>query len=133
MPKKQFQTLTVPISLGELTDKITILEIKCARITDPDRLHNVEHEYRLLSDLWGSSVPDDQELSDLRAALQAINQTLWQVEDDLRDHERRGDFGPGFVDLARAVYRNNDRRAAIKREINQRFNSDLVEEKSYTT
>jgi hypothetical protein len=83
--------------------------------------------------LWASAVPDDQDLSDLRAALQAINETLWQVEDDLRDHERRGDFGPGFVDLARAVYRNNDRRAAIKREINQRFNSDLVEEKSYTT
>lgn len=133
MPEKQFQTVMVPLSLGELTDKITILKIKCARITDADRLRNVEHEYRLLLDLWASAAPDDPALSELRSALQAVNETLWQVEDDIRDHERRGDFGPAFVELARAVYRNNDRRAAIKRQISQRFNSEIVEEKSYTS
>ncbi|HWY62634.1 MAG TPA: DUF6165 family protein [Rhizomicrobium sp.] len=132
MREKQLQTLLIPISLGELTDKITILEIKRARITDPDRWHNVEHEYGLLVNLWNSVIPDDQELSDLRTALKAINETIWQVENDIRYHESRGDFGPGFVDLARAAYRNNDRRSAIKSEINRRFNSTIVEEKFYT-
>ena len=131
MPDNRVLTLMVPVSLGELTDKITVLKIKCARIKDDERLKNVEHEYRLLLDLWASVAPDDRELSDLRDALQAINEILWQVVDDIRDHERRGDFGREFIELARAVYRNNDRRSAIKRKISQRFNSSIIEEKSY--
>ena len=126
------QTVNVPVAFGELIDKITILEIKRARITDPARLRNVEHEYRLLLDMWTSATPADPGLDDLRAALQTVNEVIWGIEDDIRDHERRGDFGPAFVALARGVYHNNDRRAALKREVNERLNSAIVEEKSYT-
>jgi uncharacterized protein DUF6165 len=124
--------LMVPVSLGELADKLTILGIKRVRIKDPEGLKNVEREYGLLLALWNSAAPGDTELCALRDALQAINQTLWKIEDDIRDHERRGDFGPEFVELARAVYRTNDSRSAIKRKINQLFNSEIVEEKSYS-
>ena len=75
--------------------------------------------------------PDDHQLSALQANLQAVSQVLWHIEDDIREHERRGDCGPEFVKLARAVYFNNDERSAIKRKINQQFNSDIVEEKFY--
>jgi hypothetical protein len=126
------RTIAVPVAFGELIDKITILEIKRVRIQDPDRLSHIEYEYRLLLDKWAAAAPDDPKLSELRDALQAVNETIWRIEDDIRDHERRGDFGPGFIALARAVYRNNDRRAAIKREFNQWLNSAIVEEKSYT-
>jgi hypothetical protein len=121
----------VPVSLGELADKITILRIKLARIKDAGRLKNIEREYGLLLDIWASAAPDERELHDLQDALQAVNEALWQVEDDIRAHEHRGDFGPEFVRLARAVYVNNDRRSAIKRTINQRFGSEIIEEKSY--
>lgn len=124
-------SVMIPVSLGELADKLTILGIKRARLKDPERLQNVEREYRLLMDRWSAGAPDDPELSELRDALRAVNESLWQIEEDIRDHERRGDFGPEFVKLARAVYRNNDSRSAIKRKINQRFNSEIVEEKSY--
>ena len=124
-------TVTVPIAFGELIDKITILEIKRARIKDADRLRNVEREYQLLLGLWTSAVPDHPKLSELREALQSVNETIWQIEDDIRDHEWRKDFGPGFIALARGVYHNNDRRAAIKREINHCLNSAIIEEKSY--
>jgi hypothetical protein len=131
MSESRQLTLMVPVSLGELTDKITILKIKRARIKNAESLKNVEHEYGLLLQLWASVAPDDRELCDLRDALQAVNETLWQIEDDIRGHEKRGDFGAGFIELARAVYGNNDRRSAIKRQINQRFNSAIIEEKSY--
>lgn len=121
----------IPVSLGELADKLSILMIKRLRITDADRLKNIEHEYRLLNELWQSAAPRDRELSQLCDALRAVNETLWRIEDDIRGHERSGDFGADFVKLARAVYVNNDARSAIKRKINQRFNSDIVEEKSY--
>ena len=131
-PSGASQSVTVPVAFGELIDKITILEIKRARLTDPVRLANVEYEYRLLLDIWTAATPDDAKLGDLRAALQAVNEAIWQVEDDIRDHERQGDFGPGFVALARAVYHQNDRRAALKRDINLWLGSAIIEEKSYT-
>ena len=126
------ENVMAPVAFGELIDKITILEIKRARIADPERLRNVEHEYRLLSELWAAAAPDSPELTALRNDLQAVNEALWQIEDDIRDHERRADFGPGFIALARSVYHQNDRRAALKRAINLWFKSAIVEEKSYT-
>ncbi|MCP1167629.1 DUF6165 family protein [Limimaricola litoreus] len=126
--------ILVPISPGELIDKLTILEIKCARITDPDRRANVAHERELLEAALAealSGAPPDARITALRAELVEINTALWEIEDEIRAHEARRDFAEGFVALARAVYRTNDRRAAVKRRINARLGSELVEEKSY--
>lgn len=123
--------ILVPIAPGELIDKITILEIKSARIDDAAKLANVEVELRELSAVREASVPPEDRVTALTAALKTVNETLWEVEDDLREHERNGDFGPRFVELARAVYKTNDRRAALKREINVLLGSAIVEEKSY--
>jgi hypothetical protein len=124
--------LMVEISPGELIDKITILEIKLERIADSAKRRNIEHEYQLLSKALTSAIQEDGKLSALKAELREVNAIIWEVEDDIRDHERRQDFGPEFVELARAVYHNNDRRAEIKRAINALLRSALVEEKSYT-
>ena len=120
-----------PLPIGELIDKITILQIKAARFADPEQLRNVGRELGLLTRVRDRHLAPTAELADLTAALKAVNETLWQVEDDIRDCERAGDFGPRFIALARSVYTTNDRRAAIKRQINALFGSALVEEKSY--
>jgi hypothetical protein len=124
--------MKVEISNGELLDKFSILEIKMGNITDPDKLTNIENEYRELTsdctDLLRSST-----ISSLYAELKSINQKLWVVEDDIRDCERSKDFGPQFVSLAREVYFTNDERARVKKEINLASGSSLVEEKSYQT
>ena len=124
-------SVLAPVALGELIDKITILEIKRSRITDPNRLANVEHEYRQLLGIWEAFASENSDVADLKNDLLAVNELIWKIEDEIRDHERLGDFGPNFVALARGVYHNNDQRAAIKREINLRLNSSIVEEKSY--
>jgi len=124
--------MQVEIAPGELVDKITILAIKRARITDAAKLRNVEHEYQILTAIFPVEFQSNGKLRDLQAALQTVNETIWQIEDDIRDHERRKDFGATFVDLARGVYINNDQRAALKREINDVLGSGIVEEKSYT-
>jgi len=124
-------TLAIEISPGELIDRITILEIKLARMTDPDKLRNVRRDYDQLLATLDESVPRDPDLVAMRAELKEVNAMIWQVEDDIRAHERKRDFGDGFVALARAVYINNDRRAALKRRINQHLSSALTEEKSY--
>lgn len=126
--------ILVPISPGELIDKLTILEIKCARIIDPDKRANVAHERELLEAALAkalSGAQPDARITALRAELVEINTALWKIEDEIRAHEARRDFAEGFVALARAVYRTNDRRAAVKRRINARLGSELVEEKSY--
>lgn len=123
--------LTIPCSAGEVIDKLTILEIKLARITDPAKLANVAREHAALAAVWQQAVPDPAALAEPVAALRQVNETLWDVEDEIREHERRSDFGAAFVVLARSVYRTNDRRAELKREINARLGSALVEEKSY--
>ncbi|MBV8634686.1 MAG: hypothetical protein JO002_09375 [Burkholderiaceae bacterium] len=123
--------MQVEIAPGELVDKITILAIKRARIADAAKLKNVEHEYCILTAILPPEFQTNPKLGELQAALQAVNEIIWQVEDDIRDHERRKDFGPSFVELARAVYINNDQRAALKREINVALQSAIVEEKSY--
>ena len=124
--------MQVEIAPGELVDKIAILAIKRARITDAAKLRNVEHEYQILTAILPVEFQSNGKLRDLQAALQTVNETIWQIEDDIRDHERRKDFGATFVDLARGVYINNDQRAALKREINDVLGSGIVEEKSYT-
>ena len=123
--------IAVPISPGELIDKITICQIKTERMTEPVKLRNVNHELSLLLASLQQSVPASQELSELTAKLKAINEKLWGIEDDIRDCERHRDFSARFIELARAVYFCNDVRATIKRQINDLLNSPLVEEKSY--
>lgn len=128
-------TIRVPVSVGELLDKIAILEIKAARIADPDKLANVRRELDALREAAGrlDAGPRAAEAEALRTELRAVNETLWGVEDALRACERQGDFGEAFVGLARAVYLNNDRRAGLKRALNRLFGSELMEEKSYHT
>jgi hypothetical protein len=122
--------ILTPISAGELVDKLTILRVKAERIA-PEKQANVRRELSLLEAVARREIPQDEHIAALTAELMAVNAALWDIEDGKRDCERRGDFGPGFVELARAVYRENDRRAAIKRVINEAVGSEIVEEKSY--
>ena len=123
--------LFVEISPGELLDKITILEIKLANITEAAKLANVRREYDLLTAVLNEEVRAGDALARLRAELKSVNAELWTIEDAIRAEERAGRFGAEFIALARSVYRANDRRAALKREINLLLDSALVEEKSY--
>jgi hypothetical protein len=122
--------IMTPISAGELIDKLTILRVKAERI-GADKRPNVLHELSLLEAVAKAEVPASERIETLTAELTAINAALWDIEDGKRDCERRGDFGDGFIALARAVYKENDRRAAVKRAINEAAGSDIVEEKSY--
>src|SRR5688572_27048004 len=123
--------IKVPISPGELVDKITILEIKSARMTDPAKLANVRVELALLQDTWRTSAYASHDITSQWAALRTINEKLWDIEDLIRDKERARTFDQEFIDLARAVYVTNDERAAVKRDINTRLGSKIIEEKSY--
>lgn len=123
--------ILVPISPGELLDKITILRIKCARIDDAAKLANVRLELERLERSREASVPRDADLAADEAALERVNAELWDIEDRIREHEARRHFDTAFIELARAVYRHNDERAAIKRRINLKLDSVLIEEKSY--
>lgn len=128
-------TIQVPVSWGELIDKIAILEIKSERISDAAKLVNVRGELAALAGVRDANLPADQkvlaDLATLTADIKKVNEALWEIEDDIRDCERDKDFGPRFVELARSVYKTNDRRAALKRDINTLLGSELVEEKSY--
>jgi hypothetical protein len=123
--------MTIPASAGEVIDKLTILEIKLARIADAAKRENVAREHAALSAAWRDAVPDEAPIAGLIAELRQVNEALWDIEDEIREQERQSDFGATFVRLARAVYRTNDRRAELKREINAQLGSTLVEEKSY--
>jgi hypothetical protein len=123
--------LSIPVSAGELIDKITILRVKAERIGDPAKEANVRKELALLEDVCVQTIGALAGLDPLTAELLAVNAALWDIEDGKRDCERRQDFGPAFIALARSVYIENDRRAAIKRRINDLTGSDIVEEKSY--
>ena len=125
--------IEVFIFFGELIDKITILEIKAVKITDSGKLKNVQHELDVLNRKIDSLLDAEgvAKLAPLKAALKDINQSLWVIEDDIRDCEYAKDFGPKFIELARAVYVTNDKRAAVKKDINLAFGSELIEEKSY--
>lgn len=132
-PDSPTSVIAVQISPGELIDKITILEIKRERIRDEGKLHNVHAELRSLDASRHRALRPSQDLDRLTAELKAINESLWEIEDEIRNCERRGDFGQRFIELARSVYRSNDRRSAVKRQINQLLGSQLIEEKSYTS
>jgi hypothetical protein len=123
--------IQVPISPGELLDKITILQIKSERIEDAAKLANVNRELELLTRVWEQSVESDDEIVALTAKLKKINEALWEIEDDIRDEERNKRFGERFIELARAVYVTNDERADAKKQVNLHLNSSIVEEKSY--
>ena len=123
--------ILAPVSWGELLDKITILDIKAERIADADKLANVRREREALVAVAAQADTARPEVAALIDDLRAVNTTLWEVEDEIRDCERAKDFGPRFVELARQVYHTNDRRAALKRDLNQLLGSELVEEKSY--
>lgn len=129
----QPSTITAEISPGELIDKITILEIKAERIEEPAKRTNVQNELRLLNATRDRAIAGQPELDRLAADLRVVNERLWDIEDSIRNCERARDFGLAFIELARSVYRLNDRRATIKRAINERLGSHLVEEKSYAT
>lgn len=120
----------VPVSWGELLDKISILAIKQRRIADPHALAHVAAEHDLLMRVAAPALAR-ADVAEQQAALVAVNEALWEIEDAIRAEEAEGRFGPDFVRLARAVYHENDRRAAIKRTLNDLLGSELVEEKSY--
>jgi hypothetical protein len=122
----------IDVPPGELIDKITILRIKAERISDPEKLANVRTELATLTRARDAALPPDPEIVRLEAELKKANEALWQIEDDIRDCERTRDFGPRFIELARAVYKTNDRRAGLKRAINLHLGARLIEEKSYT-
>jgi peptidoglycan hydrolase CwlO-like protein len=123
--------ILIPISPGELLDKITILQIKAERIADPAKVANVKTELDMLSKVWSETVEVDAEITRLTAELKTVNEALWQIEDDIRDEERNKRFGERFIELARAVYVTNDERANAKKKVNLHLNSTIVEEKSY--
>jgi len=123
--------ILVPISPGELLDKITILRIKVARIQDAAKLANIRLELSLLEQTWRDSGATAHDVGLDERALQNVNERLWDIEDRIRDKEARQTFDRDFIELARAVYLCNDERAAIKRRINVQLGSRLIEEKSY--
>ena len=124
--------IKVPISPGELLDKITILRIKSRRMTDAKKLANVRLELHALEKIWEKSAPAGIDVQGDIQALLEVNERLWVIEDDIRDKERAQAFDDEFIRLARAVYIENDERAAVKRRLNITLGSDLVEEKSYS-
>ena len=124
-------SILVEISPGELIDKITILEIKAERIADARKLANVRYALDRLSETGAVTLAKGAALERLWAELRTVNEALWEIEDDIRQCEAKQDFGPRFIELARSVYRTNDRRAAIKKNIDQLFGSAMTDEKSY--
>ena len=123
--------IQVPVSPGEVLDKITILEIKSERMSDPEKVANVRIELALLQETWANAVAVNQVIDDLHDQLKQINEALWEIEDDIRDKERLKEFDERFIELARQVYFTNDKRSQIKKELNLHLGSQIIEEKSY--
>ncbi|PQM55347.1 MAG: hypothetical protein CML39_08335 [Rhodobacteraceae bacterium] len=122
----------VPVSWGELFDKITILQIKSEKLCSPPAIKNVNTELHMLSTIIDEKVPNLSEAKEFEKELKLINQQLWDIEDQIREKERKKIFDSEFIHCARMVYITNDKRSKIKRSINQVFGSDLMEEKSYS-
>lgn len=125
------KNILIPVSPGELLDKITILEIKSERIGDPKKLANIRLELQMLRKIWSDSLTEDNVIADLHRQLKAVNAALWDIEDDIRDEEQQKCFGERFIELARSVYITNDKRALAKKNVNLHLGSEIVEEKSY--
>ena len=123
--------ILVPVAFGELLDKISILQIKSERISDEGKLANVRTELSALEKTWMAHPAGGKDVAQLRAELKAVNEELWDIEDNIRLQDKAGDFGDAFVALARSVYLRNDERARIKKAINLALGSAYVEEKSY--
>ncbi len=128
---EQSSEILVEIGPGELLDKLTILRIKADRIEDTGKLANVRHELGVLDACRAKHIPPSDDIDRLTAELQGVNEALWDIEDDIRECEATGDFGERFVALARSVYKTNDKRAALKKAINEALNASIIEEKSY--
>ena len=124
-------TIRIPVSFGEVLDKITILEIKSERIFDPEKLEHVQAELESLNQHWHEAVTEPSRIDEERRGLKAVNEKLWEIEDAIREEEADGRFGERFIELARSVYFTNDERAAIKKRVNLALGSKFVEEKSY--
>ena len=129
--KTSRRSITAPIAIGELIDKICILEIKAERIADRAKLSNVHAELSILKEIRSVAGLDTPDMTPLADELKTINAGMWDIEDEIRELEARQDFGDRFIALARAVYLTNDRRSRIKHNINVKFGSEIVEEKSY--
>lgn len=125
------RTPRIPVPWGELVDKITILEIKSARLSNPASLANVAKELALLQQAGEFGFSGNAEVLTLKQQLKEVNERLWDIEDRIREKEAQGIFDEGFIVLARSVYKRNDERAALKRQINTHLSSELIEEKSY--
>ena len=125
---KNIGTIYAPISLGEVVDKITILEIKSSKLTGKAQANTNKELAALKECLASIDAPISDQAMD---ALRAVNRSLWETEDRIREKERNKDFGEEFIELARSVYKQNDKRAALKKSINTEHGSALVEEKSY--
>jgi transcriptional regulator of nitric oxide reductase len=125
------ENILVPVSPGEVLDKITILEIKSERMSDPEKVANVRVELALLLETWSKFVKEDGVIRGLHAQLKQINEQLWEIEDDIRDKERVREFDQRFIELARSVYFTNDRRSQVKKQLNLHLGSQIIEEKSY--
>jgi cupin superfamily acireductone dioxygenase involved in methionine salvage len=125
-------SISIEISVGELLDKLTILQIKSEKITDQNKLENINKELEVLSEQWEASAYSKTNLEEEIKSLKEVNEALWRIEDEIRDKEKEQAFDEIFVKLARDVYFTNDRRADIKKIINAKTGSDLIEEKSYS-
>ncbi len=125
-------SIKIELSVGELLDKITILQIKSERIDDETKLENINKELNVLQSLWSASPYSENELDENISELKVVNEALWDIEDKIRDKEGEQVFDQGFIELARSVYVTNDKRAEIKRVINSKTGSELIEEKSYS-
>ncbi len=123
--------INTPVSYGEILDKITILEIKEQNITAADKLKNVRHELSILTNTWNDKVTASSKINQLKEQLKQVNQSLWNIEDNIRIKESKKEFDDEFIQIARSVYYENDKRAAVKKEVNLLLGSELVEEKSY--
>lgn len=132
MSQQEAKPILIEVGPGELIDKITILRIKSERMSDEAKLANVRHELAVLEAARNANLEDSAELRRLEEGLKAVNEALWVIEDYIRQCEADKDFGPTFIELARSVYKQNDKRAALKKEINLLTGSRIVEEKSYT-
>ena len=123
--------IEIPVSFGELIDKLTILEIKKSEITDNEKLKNIQLEFELLNKKYQTKLKDTKELQVFYDALLEVNHKLWKIEDKIRILENNKEFNEEFIDLARSVYKSNDERFAIKNEINKTFDSEIQEQKEY--
>jgi hypothetical protein len=126
-----YRSVLAPVSYGELIDKITILEIKKSKTNNPEKLHNIEKELKALQERRDKNIPPSESLNELTKQLSVVNGLLWDIEDRVREKEREQIFDEEFIELARSVYKYNDQRAAIKREMNNLLGSEIIEEKIY--